>query len=143
MYTQRSIVMAPRLPERVVIDALRGGAPARVVVRGGSMWPAVRDGALVEITPTPWRALAPGDLAAFVRRDQLVVHRVVSAHREGLRCQGDALAHDDGLVAPADVLGVARVLAQPPLRLRAPTLAEASRWLRGVARRWVARRARG
>lgn len=128
--------MSPRLPERVVIDALRGGERARVVVRGGSMWPAVRDGALVEVTPTPWTALSPGDLAAFTRRDQLVVHRVVERTAHGLRCQGDALPHDDGVVPHGDVLGRARVVSQPSLRVRVPTRDELLRLVRSVARRW-------
>ena len=54
------------LAARMVIELLRDGQPARFVARGGSMWPAVRDGSVIEVTPCPADQLRPGELGAFV-----------------------------------------------------------------------------
>lgn len=113
-----------RLAERVIVDQLRAGAPARWTVRGSSMWPTIRDGATVAVEPDAGRALRVGELVAFARGDSLVVHRVAGVSPAGLRCQGDALAWGDGAVPWADVLGRARVVAQRPLSLRWPRAGE-------------------
>jgi len=108
------------LAARMVIELLREGQRARFTARGGSMWPAVRDGALVEVTPCPAAALAPGEIGAYVGARGLVVHRVVAREPGGLRFRGDARAQDDGVVDDARVLGRARVVAAPPWRVSAP-----------------------
>jgi hypothetical protein len=85
------------------------------------MWPAVRDGALVEVEPVPAAELVVGDLAAFVRAGAVVVHRVAGVHAEGLLLTGDACRKSDGVILERDILGRARVLEQRALRLRTPT----------------------
>jgi len=108
------------LAARMVIELLRDGQRARFTARGGSMWPAVRDGALVEVTPCPARELAPGELGAYVGARGPVVHRVVAREGGGVRFRGDARAEDDGVVDDARVLGRARVVRPAPWRLGAP-----------------------
>ena len=120
------------LAERVIIDRLREGAPVRWTVRGGSMWPAIRDGATVSVTPGDVRSLRPGELVAFTRGPRLVVHRVEAVGPAGLRCRGDALSRGDGLVAWADVLGRAAVVDQRPLSLRWPRARELGALLRAA-----------
>lgn len=120
------------LAERVIVDCLREGRPARWTVRGSSMWPAVRDGATVEVTPVDPRGLRPGELVAFARGGAVVVHRVVAVEGAGLRCRGDALARGDAPVPWSDVLGRAAVLAQPALRWRWPRARELPALLRAA-----------
>ncbi len=80
------------------------------------MWPAVRDGAVVEVTPCPAGCLRTGDLGAYVSaRDRLVVHRVVGATRTTVLFAGDTLAGGDPPVGLDRVLGRAAVVSQPPL----------------------------
>ncbi len=120
------------LAERVIIDRLREGAPARWTARGSSMWPAIRDGATVSVVPGEVRSLRAGEFVAFVRGATLVVHRVVAVSEGGLRCRGDALAREDGVVAWAEVLGRATVLTQPSLALRWPRPRELRALLRAA-----------
>jgi len=120
------------LARHVIIDQLREGAPVRWTVRGGSMWPTVRDGATVSATPVDPRTLRAGELVAYTRGDALVVHRVVAVRPEGLRCRGDALALEDGVVPWAHVLGRATLVRQRSLTLRWPRASELSVLLRAA-----------
>ncbi len=120
------------LAERVIIDRLREGSPVRWTVRGSSMWPAIRDGATVSVTPGAVRSLRAGELVAFTRGPALVVHRVVAVEPAGLLCRGDALSRGDGVVAWADVLGRASVIEQRPLSLRLPRARELGALLRAA-----------
>ncbi len=120
------------LPALVLIDALRAGRTARFTVRGGSMWPAVRDGARVEVTPCTSDALRPGELAAFARDGKIIVHRVVKRTDAGFAFRGDALAGDDPPVSPDAVLGHARVIERPDWTPRLPRVRDAALLLRAA-----------
>lgn len=120
------------LAKHVIIDQLREGAPVRWTVRGSSMWPAIRDGATVSVTPGAVRSLRAGEFVAFVRGPALIVHRVVAVEPGGLRCRGDALSRGDGVVAWADVLGRASVIDQRLLSLRWPRAREIGALLRAA-----------
>ena len=122
-------------PARVIVELARAGKPVSFVARGGSMWPAIRSGSLVELRPCDPRSLEDGDLAGFERDGEVVVHRVVGRGEGTLTFRGDALPHADGAVALERVLGRARVLRARPLRLRWPGavhLVRIARALRGV-----------
>lgn len=121
----------------MLIELLREAKPVRFTARGGSMWPAVRDGALVEVVPCAAESLAPGELAAYAGEGTLVVHRVVAREGASLRLRGDAMNHDD-VVANDRVLGRARVIEHPPLRLRLPSIRHGIATLR-AARSWLRR----
>ena len=122
-------------PARVIVELARAGKAVSFVARGGSMWPAIRSGAVVEIVPCDPRALAVGELAAYEREGAVVVHRVVRRAGGSLRFHGDALASPDRDVPLARVLGRARVVKQRRLRLRWPTALHLVRSLRALERR--------
>ncbi len=122
------------LAERVIVDSLREGRPTRWVVRGASMWPTIRDGASVLVTPCDPRAVRVGDVIAYSRGGALVVHRVASLGADGVACRGDALSRDDAAIPWSDVLGRASVVEQRPLSLRWPRPRE----LRALARATLA-----
>ncbi len=105
----------------MLIELLREGQRVRCTARGGSMWPVVRDGATMEVTPCAAASLRPGELGAFVGAERVVIHRVVAHENGGVRFRGDALGYDDGVVPAALVLGRARVVSSPRLGLRLPT----------------------
>jgi hypothetical protein len=109
----------------LIIELLRAGRPVRFRARGGSMWPAVPGGSLVEVTPCPGRMPGAGELCAFERDGSVVVHRVVQETPGGLELRGDALARSDDEVRRADVLGHARVIERRPLELRLPSARDA------------------
>ena len=96
------------------------------------MWPAVRDGATLQVTPLDARKVRVGEVIAFAQGGVMVVHRVVGLTPQGPRCQGDALGRDDGVIAWGDVLGRAAVLRQRPLSLRWPRMVQVPALLRSA-----------
>ena len=90
----------------LVAGLLANGARARFVARGTSMAPAIRDGDIVTVEAVAG-SLAAGDVVAIreTRSNRLLVHRLVERTPEGWRTQGDSLAHPDGVVPDANVLG--------------------------------------
>lgn len=102
------------------------------------MWPAVRDGALVEVTPCAASELLAGELGAYEGSVGVVVHRVCDVGEGAVRFRGDAMATDE-VVAAGRVLGRARVVSSPPWRLGVPSMRHAVMVARS-ARTWLRRR---
>lgn len=102
------------------------------------MWPAVRDGALVEVTPCGASALVAGELGAYEGRAGVVVHRYVGRRGAEHVFRGDARSVDE-VVPEAWVLGRARVLSAPRWRLRVPALRHAAMAVNAL-RTWLRRR---
>jgi hypothetical protein len=123
----------------MIIELLRSGKPVSFTARGRSMWPFVPSRSRLEIEPRPAGALEVGELAAFERQGRVVVHRVTRVTPEGVRCQGDYLDQPDGIVAPGQILGRARVVARRRLRVRWPRPRELTRALRALLRLTAAR----
>lgn len=128
------------LAARVVQQRLRAGEATRWVVRGSSMWPAIPDGSEVEVTPCAAADLREGDLVAYARRDEVIVHRLILRGPNALTLRGDSLDLADPPVPLADVLGRARVMRRSPLRWTRPSRPKALgaaraalAWLRRVA----------
>ncbi len=126
------------LGPRMLIELLREGQTVRFTARGGSMWPAVRDGSLVEVTPCAASTLCEGELGAYEGAVGVVVHRYVGRRGESLVFRGDARPADE-VVSEARVLGRARVVTSPPWRLGAPSMRHAEMAAR-AARTWLRRR---
>lgn len=135
-FVRQSRPVRPTFPDRsaaLIIELLRTGKPARFKARGGSMWPMIPGGSLVEVTPgTP---KAAGELVAFERAGQVVIHRVLRIMVEGVVTRGDALDATDGVIARSRVLGTARVLERRRSRVRMPSLRELRIALRAAWRR--------
>lgn len=122
----------------MVIELLREGQIVRFIARGGSMWPAVRDGARVEVSPCAASELRSGELGVYEGEVGPVVHRVVKVSAGVVVFRGDARAVDE-VVPEGRVLGRAKVIASPPWRLGVPSLRHAEMALR-AARTWLRRR---
>ncbi|PVZ14858.1 S24 family peptidase [Actinomycetospora cinnamomea] len=97
--------------------------PRRVLVRGSSMLPTLRDGDVV--VALPGAAVRPGELALVrwpARPGQLSVKRAALAFDDGWFALGDAPAAstDSRTLGPAEALGPVRWRLWPhPARLRA------------------------
>lgn len=126
----------------MLIELLRSGQSARFIARGGSMWPSVTAGSQIEVEPCPAARLRVGELAAYEHQGQVIVHRVLQIGPEGMRFQGDNLDRSDGVVAPSQVLGRARVVARRRWRARWPEAGELARALRALLRLTAARLSR-
>jgi signal peptidase len=95
-----------------VVPALAGARPLTVL--SGSMEPSLPVGSTVVVRPEPVEGIAVGDVVTFTDREEgggetrVVTHRVIEV-RPGPEfvTMGDANnAPDQGVVLPADVLGV-------------------------------------
>jgi hypothetical protein len=119
----------------MIIALLRSGQSVRFVARGQSMWPAIPSRSQVEVVPCLASELTVGQIAAFERGGQVVVHRVQRVTPEGVYFAGDALRRQDGCIAAAQLLGRARVVERRALRWRRPRLEHLRRALRAGWRR--------
>jgi len=73
------------------------------------MYPLIRSGDVVEITPAAFDEVDVGDVVLFRAEDRLLVHRVIGHTLEGqcrrLRVRGDRFLQENLPVDRADVLG--------------------------------------
>lgn len=96
-----------------------------VVLHGNSMWPALRSGQRIRISP--WQAAARdlrGKMVAFaLDSDRIVVHRVVRTEGDMLITQGDAVEKTRERIPLSSVLGVAAPAQRPTRRQRLSALA--------------------
>jgi hypothetical protein len=95
----------------VLADLLSFGSCVRLVARGGSMSPWIRDGDVLTIAPAAASSRGRprlGDVVAFRHpgSDRLVIHRLVSRSAGGWIARGDRCPTPDGFVANGDVLGI-------------------------------------
>ena len=83
-------------------------ASLRTPVRGGSMYPFIRDHDVLTIAPLGGRVLTVGDVAAFKMpgTDRLFIHRIVGRNNRGLVFKGDSLKKSSGTIPVENVLGL-------------------------------------
>lgn len=91
-------------------EILHAGLSLRLVGKGGSMRPMVREGDLLEIQPVDPSSVHRGEIVLCLLEDgRVVIHRVVRIdHRAaGLRflVQGDQALEPDGWIGAYSVLG--------------------------------------
>ncbi|MEW5868420.1 MAG: S24/S26 family peptidase [Chloroflexota bacterium] len=91
-------------------EILQDGRRLRFTAPGHSMAPFVRHDDILEVAPIQEYGLRPGDILLYRRpNSRLIAHRVVRlVRRQGglqIHTQGDALAREDGRIAPEQVLG--------------------------------------
>lgn len=123
----------------MMIELLRSGQSVRFIARGSSMWPSIPAGSRLEVQPCSAAQLARGELAAFTRHGQLVVHRVTRVTADGVWLQGDNREISDGQVPAGQVLGRASVLERRRMHLRWPRFGELLRAGRALLRRFAPR----
>jgi hypothetical protein len=90
---------------RAVLDK---GKPFRFEATGGSMWPFVRDGDVITVSPLLDISPRLGDVVAFIRPEsgKLVVHRVVG------KCDGSYLIRGDSASNCAEVIPRVNILGR-------------------------------
>jgi hypothetical protein len=90
--------------------AIAAGKHASFEIRGGCMWPALRAGDRVRVSPLR-REPRIGDVLVCYRGIHAVAHRVVQHFRDAhgdswVRCRGDAALTLDAPVRASEVLGL-------------------------------------
>jgi signal peptidase I len=104
-------------------------------VEGSSMWPLIREGDVAVIDHGE-SALRRGDVLAFRRAGQVVIHRL-ERRRDGGRLitAGDAHSFADEPVPPEDVLGRVVAIQTPTGQFSlSSTTAQITGWLTSVCR---------
>ena len=86
---------------------LAKGARFRFYARGSSMYPFIKNGDLITISPLSDAPLRPGDIVAFARLEtgKLVVHRVIRRMGNFFSIKGDNAPGDGEIVPRAKILG--------------------------------------
>jgi len=93
---------------RLLTDSLKACGSGRIHLRGDSMRPTLQDGWKLHIRSLPAEELRVGDIAIFVHRELLTIHRLIWKRMDGKRemfiFQGDNNAHRETVEAGA-ILG--------------------------------------
>jgi len=143
----------PAILDDLAAQSLRRGNSLRVLARGGSMLPFLRDGDIVLVRPATVAKVRIGDVICYEPPSGgLCLHRVIARKERGFVTRGDALAYAEvvpdptvlGVVAARERRGRRSALDTPLARWRgrvialaAPALARAlplARRLRRLAR---------
>lgn len=82
-------------------------ADFRFAARGFSMYPFIKDGDVITVSPLRAHGLRVGEVAAFRSgEDRLVIHRVIAAKGVEYEVRGDNCPHSDAHVPAESILGV-------------------------------------
>lgn len=86
---------------------LSQGIRLRMTAYGASMFPFIRDGDVVTISPLTDPILHVGEIVAFERPEtqQLVIHRVIRSTLRGYVIKGDRTSASDGEIPLQNILG--------------------------------------
>lgn len=90
----------------VVRPTLMEGRRVRMVVKGTSMLPFIRNGDAVELAPVDCAPVIGDAVLAQVAVGRYVVHRVVRADQDGVWLRGDSQRVAEGPVPATSVLGM-------------------------------------
>lgn len=85
----------------MVQTALKNGQEITIAANGWSMFPCLRPSDVVKIHPTSFSDLIFGDIIAFQRKQQLVVHRYIGQNTS----QGDACLRTDEPITEVNYIG--------------------------------------
>jgi len=87
---------------------LQKGRPFRFEARGESMYPTIRDGDVVTVSPFAGPGPKTGDVVAFVHPETggVRVHRIVEIEAGRFSLKGDNALGADGVVARDMILGL-------------------------------------
>ncbi|MDX9786768.1 MAG: S24/S26 family peptidase [Desulfobacterales bacterium] len=83
------------------------GRMIRFTARGDSMFPFIKDGDVIRVTPYGDVLPAPGDMAAFIDSvtEKLVVHRIMRLSQDRFVTKGDHCFHEDNPQPYDNILG--------------------------------------
>lgn len=87
---------------------LEKNVPFRFAAKGRSMFPFIRDGDLITISPLPMPLpLRPGDVVTFVNPscNRLMAHRIIDVSPDGHLIKGDNNSIPDGRIHQSDIIG--------------------------------------
>lgn len=94
--------LAEGVSDGLALDALAQGLPVRIIARGHSMRPALRDGDRL-ILDANTTTVAVGDVVVVPDRPFAVCHRIIARVGERVWVKGDAMGMPDGAYRRAEL----------------------------------------
>ena len=118
-------------------ELLHTGRVLRFQAHGGSMFPLICHGDVIEVQPVHPSAIQRGDVVlCYQANGRVLAHRVIRVNREQepatVVTQGDALTRADGCIPVAQVLGRVVAVERRGKRFRLDTA-----WQRRWSRFWL------
>lgn len=106
--TQAEIVLSDAALLVLITAVHERGADFRFRAPGTSMYPTIRDGDIITLSPLNGVKLECGDIIAFRHPDtgKLVVHRIITVHPDRFEAKGDNAVDSDGLTPVSSVVGL-------------------------------------
>jgi len=95
----------PSTYQRLAIEIAAQAPAIRLRVQGTSMFPLLQEGEFVLVKPVSAEDLQPGDLIAFRRQNEVIMHRLVAINPEGYITLGDHSSTLDPPVLSENILG--------------------------------------
>jgi len=83
------------------------GLPFRFWAGGASMYPFIKNGDIITLSPLSGNLPRLGDVVAYVspETERFIVHRVIKKIDDAFLISGDALRGSDGVIPKASILG--------------------------------------
>jgi signal peptidase I len=86
---------------------LSKGFSIRFKAKGFSMFPVIKDGDIITVSPFPGVSIRSGNIIAFIhpQTEKLVVHRLIETKENGFLTKGDNSLETDGDIPGTYILG--------------------------------------
>jgi len=98
-------------------ELVAAGASFRFTARGGSMYPFVREGDVLQVAPASFCELGIGDIVFYRSGDRLLAHRVIGfvseADQVRIRARGDGFLQEDPPVSASELVGRIETIYRP------------------------------
>lgn len=92
----------------------------RFEARGWSMYPLIKDGDVLEVSPVPWCKVRSGDVLFYRSGDRMLAHRALgrcSGESESrMRVRGDGFLQEDPPICERDMIGRVDAVYRPGRR---------------------------
>lgn len=91
----------------LLLAMVESGVALRMMARGTSMRPFIRDKDVLTISPVKNKQLSLGDVVAFTQPGigKLAIHRIIGRTDKGWLIRGDNCPEADGVVATENIIG--------------------------------------
>ena len=92
----------------LLMSVLERGASMRMIARGNSMHPFIKDRDILQIVPLKNRLLCVGDVVAFKHPESghLIIHRIIDQSGDEWLIRGDNSENNDGVIKCDEIFGL-------------------------------------
>ena len=95
--------------KKILISEIMGKGSLRIKMRGGSMFPYLRNGDIAYVKKISVEELKIGDVICFFKNEKLIAHRILKkGFKNGKNffiCKGDAMKDKDEIISVKNYFG--------------------------------------